>query len=293
MACDPMKTIDPPRSLRWGTAALVACMVPTRLISKARRHSSKSAPSIPPKMVSRAATLTRASRRPKRSMANPIKPWHWLGSVTSVTCHATRVAAGSTSWATFSRFASVRAPSTTLAPSRTAAAAISRPRPGPVPDTTTVLPSRITSCLLSACRSAQVRGSDDGVATDLLGRPLGDDRAQVQHHDPIALTHDEAHVVLHQHDGAALLLPDPLKQLAQGFGLRLLQARGRLVQEDDPRRVDHGPGQLEDPGPADGKGGGDLAAQGSQPAQLEHVLGPPAPVRLPRPPRRQGEEVGG
>src|SRR5438132_3273975 len=264
-------------------------MVPTTLISRARRHSEKSAPSTPPKIVSRAATLTRASRWPKRSKASLVRRTHCSGSVMSVTCHATRSPDGSTSRAIFSRLASVRAPSTTLAPSRTAAAAISRPSPGPVPDTTTVLPSRINSRLLSP--STQVRGADDGVAADLVGRSVGDHRAQVEHHDPVALAHDEPHVVLHENDRAALLGPHPLQHPAQVLRLGILQPRRGLVQEEHPRGIDDGARQLQHPGPPDGERRSQLPPHVGKAAQLDDLLGPAAPVPLPRSPGRKPQEV--
>ncbi len=143
MAWLPMNTTEPPCSFIDGITACVICIVPKRLISRACRQLSQSASSSPPNTASSAAQFTSASIVPKRSMAVAASRAHCSGSVMSVTSHATFAPDGSISAAAFSRFAWVRAPIATLAPSRSAAAAISRPRPGPTPDTTTVLPSRI------------------------------------------------------------------------------------------------------------------------------------------------------
>src|SRR5918996_2234799 len=85
----PMNTTDPPRSFRWGIAAPVICIVPKRLTSSACRQVSQSAFSRPPNTASRAAQLTSASTRPKRSNAVAASRSHWAASVMSVTDHAT------------------------------------------------------------------------------------------------------------------------------------------------------------------------------------------------------------
>src|SRR5258705_8920763 len=72
----------------------------------------------------------------------------------SVRRQATRLPLGSTSLAVCSSTASVRAASSTFAPSRSAASTTWRPSPAPTPATSTVLPSRIIapSLLLAFAR---------------------------------------------------------------------------------------------------------------------------------------------
>ena len=85
----------------------------------------------------------RASTEPNRLMAVSTSASQESASVMSVTWVATRSPLGSSSAAVDSSVSAVRAARTTLAPSRRALVAHSRPRPPPTPVTSTVLPWRI------------------------------------------------------------------------------------------------------------------------------------------------------
>src|SRR5690606_38034772 len=134
----------------------------------------------------------------------------------SVARQARRLPPGSSSPAILSRLAAVRAPSTTLAPSRSAAAATSRPSPAPTPDTPMVFPSTSMRSPSSPRRSAPAPVSNApsdfrqpvaagasgpgrvgaGTAAGRLrphqlehvldgGRPVVDDLAVAQRHAPV------------------------------------------------------------------------------------------------------------
>jgi hypothetical protein len=90
-----------------------------------------------------AATLTTASIEPKRSTAASNQSTQVSASQMSRRWARVWEPSGSSAAATSSSRSALRAPSTTLAPSRNAAATISLPRPGPTPDTAMVFPSTI------------------------------------------------------------------------------------------------------------------------------------------------------
>src|SRR5690349_11193444 len=54
-------------------------------------------------------------------------------------------------------------------------------------------------------RYPQVGGDHLRIVADLRGRTLGDLLAELQHHDPVAHPHDQAHVVLDEQDRHALV----------------------------------------------------------------------------------------
>src|SRR5262249_9503747 len=98
-----------------------------------------------PKTASSAATCTSASMREKRSSLSATRRAQLASSPMSAGIAATRRPDGSRAFAICSSFAAGRAASTTCAPSRSDARAISEPRPGPTPVTTTVFCESITA----------------------------------------------------------------------------------------------------------------------------------------------------
>src|SRR5215213_9021400 len=141
--CDPMSTMEPPRSPIASTIAETTCIEPTTLVSKMARQSSSPVPSSPARKPSYAATCTTPSTAPNRSTASCAKARHCSASPMSVGSCATRSPLGSSSSAIAASLSAVRAASTALPPSRSTSFATSPPSPGPTPVTTTVLPSRI------------------------------------------------------------------------------------------------------------------------------------------------------
>src|SRR5437588_13109713 len=69
---------------------------------------------------------------------------------------------------------------------------------------------------------------------DLLGLPLGDDPPEVERIHPVRDAEQERHVVLDQQDRAAGVVADLLQHGAESFDLLLLDAAGRLVEQEDP-----------------------------------------------------------
>ena len=139
-------TIEPPPP--WRIAGITACVifsVPPRLMRIAswicRSVASDSGTSWPPV----AALLTSTSMRPNSSSVRSTRLRHWSASVTLVGTQSARRPSAWTSAATASSFEGVRAASTMSAPSRAQTSEMSRPMPGPMPETTTVLPSSITA----------------------------------------------------------------------------------------------------------------------------------------------------
>src|SRR6266571_1065666 len=134
---DETNTIAPARcSFMTGMTAFVMATAPNRLTSKACRHVSMVLSSIRSIGGWMNALLTRMSMRPSSVIAASASAAQCDWSVTSVQRHTARRPSATTSSATFRSRSSVRAPRTTSAPSRAKARAVSRPIPGPMPETT-------------------------------------------------------------------------------------------------------------------------------------------------------------
>ena len=88
--------------------------------------------------------------------------------------------------------------------------------------------------LLGLVALAEVGGAHDRVGLHLGGRAERDDLAEVEHVDVVARAHDQAHVVLDEHDRepGGGELDEQLRELR---GLRLVEARRRLVEQDHAR----------------------------------------------------------
>ena len=139
--CEPMKTIDPPRALSWGIAASVMRSVPNTLTSNVARQPSQSASSRPPNSVSSAAQLHSESTPPKRETARSTRASQSSGLVTSVTRQRDPLARGVDRVGRRLQVRLGAGPDDDVRALAPAASAISRPSPGPTPDTTIVVPS--------------------------------------------------------------------------------------------------------------------------------------------------------
>ena len=72
------------------------------------------------------------------------------------------------------------------------------------------------------------------IGANLLGRPFGDDAAEVQDVESLGEGHHEFHVVLDQQDRHAHLVADLANQLGQLDLLRRVGTRGGLVEQAAP-----------------------------------------------------------
>ena len=90
----------------------------------------------------------------------------------------------------------------------------------------------------------QVGADDFGMGADLARRALGDLAAEVQRHDLVAHAHDQAHVVLHQQHGQPQPVAQRQDQVAQASQLLMVEAAGRLVQQQQLRAAGQGARQL-------------------------------------------------
>ena len=94
---------------------------------------------------------------------------------------------------------------------------------------------------------AEIRRRDVEVAADLVGRPLGERPALVEHVDPVADVHDQRHVVVDQQDARVVVVPHRADDGGELGNLGLGQPGGRLVHEHEERLHRERPG---DPEPA-------------------------------------------
>ena len=76
------------------------------------------------------------------------------------------------------------------------------------------------------------------------GASLGDLLAEVEDHDLVGDVHHEGHVVLHDEDGDAPA-PDQAMSSAEAAGLADVEARGRLVEQEELRLGGDGPRELD------------------------------------------------
>ena len=118
-----------------------------------------------------------------------------------------------------------------------------------------------------------------GSASTSRGRALGDEPAAVEHVGARRQALDERHVVLAQQDGHVALGLHLLEHGGHGHGLVAVEARRRLVEEQQARLADQGPGQLDHAGRARAAATGPGRRPRRQPDQLEHRVGPGAAPR--------------
>src|SRR4051812_5162908 len=184
-----------------GAIARVMCSAPNRLMSITSRHACRSASSTDFASPPWKALFTRMSMPPSSAAARSASSKHASGSTTSQRTGSARRPRASTSYATASSFASVRPPSTMSAPCCASASEMSRPMPGPMPDTTATLFSNNT--YLCPPSSARERGADLGAeALDLLDQLVHRPRARPD----LDLT-DTERLVLGEHVGQLLGRP--------------------------------------------------------------------------------------
>ena len=122
----------------WGSAALVTCMAAVQLNSTDSSQVSSGKSVIFSKGGCLKALFTNASMLPNSATAASARAWHWAGSVTSVGTQRAWRPRDRISSATSSSFEAVREASTTFAPCSAHRREMSRPMPGPIPETMTV-----------------------------------------------------------------------------------------------------------------------------------------------------------
>src|SRR5205807_8009399 len=111
-----------------------------------------------------------------------------------------------------------------------------------------------------------------GIGRDLLRRPPGHDRAQVEGDDLVGHRRDEGHVVLDYEHGAARLLADATQQGSQRLRLPLGDPRRGLVQDEHGRVVGDGHGQVDYAPGAGRELGHELVAERPQVHELDEVV---------------------
>ena len=93
-------------------------------------------------------------------------------------------------------------------------------------------------------RGAEVGGDDAFVRLDDLGGAFDEFLALDEDGDAVAEVEDEAHVVLDDEDGGALV-PDGQDQVLGGAGFLWVHAGGRLVQEEEAGFAGEGAGDFQ------------------------------------------------
>ncbi len=66
-------------------------------------------------------------------------------------------------------------------------------------------------------------------------RAFGDLAAEIEHHDFVADRHDEIHVMLDQEHGDVVLVANSSDQATKTLDLVVIEAAGRLIQQQKPR----------------------------------------------------------
>src|SRR5512132_174761 len=84
-----------------------------------------------------------------------------------------------------------------------------------------------------------------GVLLHLARRSLRDLPPEVQDVNALADAHDERHVMLDDQDGQVEVLPQPPDQRAELAHLLVVEAPGRLVEQQEPGAGDEGAGELD------------------------------------------------
>ena len=100
--------------------------------------------------------------------------------------------------------------------------------------------------------------------------------AVVQHRDPVGDAHDHAHLVLDEQDGDAQVVAQPADEARHLGGLGGVHARGRLVEQQQPRLRGERPRDLESTLVAVGQVAGldvALAARGRRSSSSRSRLG--------------------
>ena len=92
-----------------------------------------------------------------------------------------------------------------------------------------------------------------GSSRTWVGGSLGDDRTCVHGVDPVAQAHEQRHVVLDDQDRAAQIVADAAHQGPESLCFALGHARGRLVEQQQPRLGRHLCRQIADPPHASGQ----------------------------------------
>ena len=92
---------------------------------------------------------------------------------------------------------------------------------------------------------AEVGLDDAVVVADLLGQPLGDLLAVVEHGDVLGHAHHDLHVVLDQEDGQPALVAQGGHELGQPRGLVGVHAGGGLVEQQQRRVAGQRAGDLD------------------------------------------------
>ena len=96
---------------------------------------------------------------------------------------------------------------------------------------------------------AEVRVAHRRVAADLRRRAAGDHRAEVDHDDPVAGRHHQAHVVLDEEHAHVALVGEPPDEAGQLGALVLVEPGGGLVEHHHRRPRRHGAGDADQPAP--------------------------------------------
>src|SRR5262245_40878358 len=103
----------------------------------------------------------------------------------------------------------------------------------------------VVAVVLGARLAAEVGLDDVRVGPHLGRRALGDLAAEVEHVHAVRDRHHEVHVVLDEEDREVVLLADPSDQAGELPDLLVVQAAGRLVEEQQPRLGDERPRELD------------------------------------------------
>src|SRR5579884_4313432 len=86
----------------------------------------------------------------------------------------------------------------------------------------------------TACLLAEIRGDDVGVAAHHVGRAAGDHPAEVEHVDVVAEGEHEVDVVLDDQHAEVVPAADAAEEVRELPGLLAPDARGRLVEQQEP-----------------------------------------------------------
>src|SRR6266581_985889 len=207
-------------------------------------------------------------------------------------------------------------PSNTISPPRcvirfmTTLKAVDLPAPfGPITETTSPAftcsetPLRIWMDPYPACTSRSAKsgvaisappaevGVEHALVTlDLGGWALGDLDAPVHDEDPLAVVHDDVHVVLDDRDRLAHLLK-PVDVVEQVLEQRPVDAGRRLVEQDQVRIGHEGPRELQELLLPVGEAPAVLGAQGREVDERDELLGPLARDPVGHPERGHREHV--
>ena len=91
----------------------------------------------------------------------------------------------------------------------------------------------------------EIRRRNVEVGANLVGRPLGEHPALVEHEDAVADVHDQRHVVIDQQDARLVVVPHRADDGGELGNLGLGQPGGRLVHQHEQRLHRERPGDSE------------------------------------------------